>query len=117
MFSFSFACGIVLYPFIWLPSVFRADRSKRLSCILHLPLILIISRLPEVWPELFPRAAKTSIRASEASGQGLAVLETSLLLAEKTGPIVAAGALGIAQMPGGNCISQMTGPGPLSLGG
>lgn len=105
------------YPFIWLPSVFRADRSKRLSCILHRPLILIISRLPEVWPELFPRAATTSIRASEASGQGLAVLETSLRLAEKTGPIVAAGALGIAQMPGGNCISQMTGPGPLSLGG
>ena len=106
-----------MYPFIWLPRVFRFDRSKPLSCFLHLPLILLISRLLKVWPELFPRAAKTSSRAWEASGQGLAVPETSLHLTEQTGPIVAARALGIAQMPGGNCISQMTGPGPPSLGG
>lgn len=32
---------------------------------------------------------------------------------KKTGPIVAAGASCAAQMPGRNCISQMTGPGPL----
>lgn len=33
----------------------------------------------------------------------------------KTGPIVAAGASSAAQMPGGNCISRMTGPGPPSV--
>lgn len=68
-------------------------------------------------PELPPKAARDSSQAWEGSGQGLAVLDTSLCLAEKAGPIVAAGALGTAQTPGGNCISQMTGPGPPSLGG
>ena len=106
-----------MYHFIWLSSVLRADHSKPLSCFLHLPLILIISCLPKMWPERFPRAAKGSSQVWERSGQGLAVLETSLHLAEKTGPFVAAGASGSAQMPGGNCLSRMTGPGPPSLEG
>lgn len=81
-----------------------------------MPRILIIGGWPEMWPDPFPRAAKGSSQAWEGRGQGLAVLETSLYLAEKTRPIVVAGALGTAQMPGGNCISQMTGPVPSSPG-
>lgn len=104
-------------PFSWLPGIVRADCSKPLSCLLPLPLILIISHLPEGWPELFPSVAKDNSQAWEARRQGLAVLETSLCLAEEPGPIVAAGALGTAQMPRGNCISQMTRPEPPSPGG
>lgn len=81
-----------MYPFFWLSSGLKGDHSKPLSCFLHLPLILIISHLPRVWPELFPRAATASSQAWEARGRGL------LSFAEKTGPIVAPGALGTAQM-------------------
>lgn len=52
-----------MYPFIGLPNVLRADPSKTLPCSLQLPLILIVSYLPKVWPEVCRRVARASSQA------------------------------------------------------
>lgn len=63
-----------------------------------------------MWPSPISLAAKDNSNGWEGIGWKLVVWR--LASTGKTEPIVATGASSAAQMPSGNCISRMTGPGP-----